>query len=106
MHKTRRFFFLTLLACMALSHPMSATVNGNYQTNNTEDRSFFIQPSWALGGLVAVAILTIVLQRKGRCPGDHHFDAKNYYTSSGSHSNGSHYSGSHSSGFHHRRCPR
>lgn len=67
MHKTRRFFFFTLLACMALSHPLPAAQD----KYNTEERSCVIRPSWALGGLVVVAILAIALQ-SGGCHGDHH----------------------------------
>lgn len=98
MHKTRRFFFLTLLACMALSHPISATVRDNYQTNHAnhaEERSCIIRPSWALGGLAVAALLVIALQQKG-CRGNHYYDLKDY-NSSGSHQIGSH---------HPRRGPR
>lgn len=80
MHKTRRFIFFTLLACMALSHPLPADEGDCY----TEARSCVIRPSWALGGLVVVAVLAIALQRNGSCHGEHH--SKLHNSSSSSHS--------------------
>lgn len=67
MHKTRRFIFFILLACMGLSHPLPAQETDCY----AESRSCVIRPSWALGGLVVVAVLAIALQRNGSCHGEH-----------------------------------
>lgn len=70
MSTLRRYIFLTLLASMALSHPLQADEGDCY----TESRSCAIRPSWALSGLVIVAILAITLQRNGKCPESHHHE--------------------------------
>jgi hypothetical protein len=59
MHQTRRCIFYVFLVCLFFSAPLRAQDGECY----SEARSCMIRPSWALSGLIVVAVLAIALQR-------------------------------------------